>query len=74
MVALPVQQGHDCSKGRMQASQGVSQGDVGPHGRPVQVAVEVPSDARTVNLSHAAGRCIIVLAQTNSNAGHWQKG
>lgn len=48
MVALPVQQGHDCSKGRVQASQGVSQGDIGPDGWPVQVAVEVPGDARTM--------------------------
>ena len=62
MVALPVQQGHDCSKGRMQASQGVSQGNICPDGRPVQIAIEVPGDASTTESKHARGKRTAALA------------
>ena len=70
MVALPVQQGHNCSKGRMQASQGVSQGDIGPDGRPVQIAIEVPGDAKKARLRHAAEEHVNVLAWKDGSAGH----
>lgn len=42
---LPVQEGHDRAKRAVQPGQAVAQADVGAHGRPVRVAVQVPYPA-----------------------------
>jgi hypothetical protein len=47
----PVEQRHDGPKRGVKARQGVAQGEVGPHGRPVLVPVHVPEAA--VRLAHA---------------------
>ena len=42
---LPVQEGHDRAERAVQPGQAVAQADVGAHGRPVRVAVQVPYPA-----------------------------
>ena len=63
---LPVQEGHDRAKRAVQPRQAVAQADVGAHGRPVRVAVQVPDSAvclQTSSVASPAKLCTGKLAQ-----------
>lgn len=42
---LPMQEGHKRAKCAVQPGQAVAQADIGAHGRPVRVAIQVPNSA-----------------------------